>query len=122
MNSLPGDGNNTGIMEEKSRFEQEEKLKRAKKRVDEIKGFYIHLTVYLVINTFIMVNIAMQNFGNENEFWSFPTFVTPFFWGVGLAFHALHTFQARTFLGKKWEERMIQKYIEKDKQEANKYK
>jgi hypothetical protein len=69
-----------------------------------------------------MINLTLHNFGNDNDFWSFPTFVTPLFWGIGLAFHALNTFQARPFLGKKWEERMIQKYIEKDEEEANKYK
>ena len=110
------------MMQEKPQISQEEKLKRAKKRVDEIKGFYIHLSIYLVINTFIIINLALRNFGNGGDFWSFPTFITPVFWGIGLAFHAMHTFQARPFLGKKWEEKMIQKYIEKDKQEANKYK
>ncbi|MDX1314068.1 MAG: 2TM domain-containing protein [Eudoraea sp.] len=109
-------------MEDKQRLDQEEKLKRAKKRVDEIKGFYIHLSIYLVINTFIVINLALNNFGNGGDFWSFPTFVTPVFWGIGLAFHALHTFKAGSFFGKKWEERMIQKYIDKDKEEANKYK
>ena len=122
MNSLQGDGNSTEIMEDVTKNKQDEKLLRAKKRVDEIKGFYIHLSIYLVINTFILINMGLHNFGNDNDFWSFPTFITPFFWGVGLAFHAMHTFNARPFLGKKWEERMIQKYIEKDKQEAEKYK
>jgi len=101
---------------------EEEKLIRAKKRVEEIKGFYIHLTIYLIINTFIIINLGLQNFGNDNEFWSFPTFVTPLFWGIGLAFHGIHTFKKNSVFTKKWEERMIQKYIEKDKQEAEKYK
>ena len=101
---------------------QDDKLARAKKRVDEIKGFYIHLTIYLIVNSFIIINIGLQNFGNANEFWSFPTFVTPFFWGIGLAFHALNTFKKDRIFGKKWEERMIQKYIDKDKREAEKYK
>ena len=109
-------------MQQRPQISQEEKLKRAKKRVDQLKGFYIHLSIYLVINTFILINIALRNAGSDREFWSFPTFVTPFFWGIGLAFHALHTFQARPFLGKKWEERMIQKYIDNDEKEANKYK
>ncbi|MBT8178079.1 MAG: 2TM domain-containing protein [Eudoraea sp.] len=101
---------------------EEEKLIRAKKRVEEIKGFYIHLTIYLIINTFIIINLGLQNFGNDNEFWSFPTFMTPLFWGIGLAFHGINTFKKNSVFTKKWEERMIQKYIEKDKQEAEKYK
>lgn len=109
-------------MEQSPKLSEEEKLKRARKRVEEIKGFYIHAAIYVVINTFILVNLALQNFGNDGDFWSFPSFVTPFFWGIGLAFHGLHTFMKGSFLGKRWEERMIQKYIEKDKQEAEKYK
>lgn len=109
-------------MENTPQMQENERLKRAKKRVDEIKGFYIHLSIYLVINTFILINLGLNNFGNDNTFWSFPNFVTPVFWGIGLAFHALHTFQKNPLFGKKWEEKMIQKYIDKDKQEANKYK
>ncbi len=109
-------------MQKVPQISQEEKLKRAKKRVDEIKGFYVHLAVYLVVNTFILINIALQHFGSGGDFWSFPTFITPVFWGVGLAFHAVHTFKGGSLLGKKWEERMIQKYIEEDEKEANKYK
>ena len=43
-----------------------EKYDRAKKRVDELKGFYIHLTIYVVINTFILINIYLNSdiFGN----------------------------------------------------------
>ena len=109
-------------MENKLNNPEEDKLKRAKKQVEEIKGFYIHLTIYVIVNTFIIINIGLQNFGNANEFWSFPTFVTPFFWGIGLAFHALNTFKRNRLFGKKWEERMIQKYMEEDKKEAEKYK
>ncbi len=123
MTSSPhGDGNSTVIMEKTPQTPEEEKLKRAKKRVEEIKGFYIHAAVYLVVNAFILVNLALNNLGNDGNFWSFPSFLTPFFWGIGLAFHALNTFKKDRLFGKKWEEKMIQKYIEKDKQEAEKYK
>lgn len=109
-------------MEKTPQQTEEEKLKRAKKRVEEIKGFYIHASIYVVINTFILINLGLHNFGNDNTFFSFPNFVTPFFWGIGLAFHALYTFKKGGFFGKQWEEKMIQKYIEKDKEEAEKYK
>ena len=94
--------------------QEDEKLKRAKKRVEEIKGFYIHLAVYVVVNTFIIINIVLNNYGNGGNFWSFQSFVTPIFWGIGLAFHGLHTFQKNPLFGKKWEEKMIQTYIDKE--------
>ncbi|MGI9546286.1 MAG: 2TM domain-containing protein [Flavobacteriaceae bacterium] len=101
---------------------KEDKLKRAKKRVDELKGFYIHLAVYLAVNAFIMVNIAMRSYNDSDSFWEFGTFVTPVFWGIGLLFHASHTFQINPFLGKDWEKKQIQKYMDEDKNEANKYR
>jgi len=104
----------------------QEKLSRAKKRVEELKGFYIHLAVYLIINTFITVNKVIRNFYDgetfNEAFWDFGTFAVWFFWGIGLAFHGIKAFSYNPFFGKNWEERQIQKYIEKDKQEADKYK
>ena len=100
---------------------EEDKLKRAKKRVDELKGFYIHFAIYIAINAFIMINIAVRSWGDSDSFWQFGTFVTPVFWGIGLLFHALYTFRINPFLGKDWERRQIQKYMDEDRNEANKY-
>ena len=72
------------------------KLERAKKRVGEIKGFYIHLAVYIVINSFILVNIYIRTMAEGESFWQFPTFFTLIFWGIGLAFHYLIIFTADT--------------------------
>lgn len=101
---------------------QEDKLKRAKKRVDELKGFYIHLAVYVAVNAFILINIAVRSVGDSDTFWHFGTFVTPVFWGIGLLFHAMHTFRLNPILGKDWEQRQIQKYMDEDKKEAEKYR
>ncbi|NNE02455.1 MAG: 2TM domain-containing protein [Eudoraea sp.] len=100
----------------------EDKLKRAKKQVEEMKGFYIHLAIYIIINGFIIVNILVRSLSDGDQFWALPTFFTPFFWGIGLAFHASKVFGYNPFFGKKWEERQIKKYIEKDEQESAKYK
>ncbi|WP_420322969.1 2TM domain-containing protein [Flagellimonas sp.] len=95
-----------------------EKYERAKKQVEEMKGFYIHLMVYIVINTFILVNIYL----NTDDFWQWPHFVTLAAWGMGLLFHASKTFGYSLLFGKDWEERQIQKYIDKDKKEMDKFK
>ncbi len=99
-----------------------EKLKRAKNRVEALKGFYIHLAIYIIINSFIIVNILIRALNDGDTFWQFGTFFTPFFWGIGLAFHAAKVFNYNPILGKNWEEKQIQKYIEKDKRDASKYK
>ena len=84
-----------------------DKYGRAKKRVDALKGFYIHSFIYLIINAFILVNIGMQNDG----FWSWGHFVTPVFWGLGLLIHASIVFKFNPLFGKNWEERQIKKYM-----------
>ncbi|MEO2052650.1 2TM domain-containing protein [Flagellimonas beolgyonensis] len=95
-----------------------EKYNRAKKQVDELKGFYIHATIYVVINTFILVNIFL----NTDNFWQWPHFITLFAWGIGLAFHASKVFGFNPFLGKDWEERQIKKFMDEDKKEMDKFK
>ena len=97
-----------------------EKRERAKKRVDELKGFYIHAAVYAVINGFVLVNILVQADYNSESFWEVGHFFAPFFWGIGLLFHGLNVFNINPLYGKDWEERQIKKYMEKDRAAANK--
>lgn len=97
---------------------EKNKLKRAKKQVEELKGFYIHLVIYIAVNTFILINIYLRS----DNFWEWGHFVTLGAWGIGLAFHAFKVFDFNPIFGKKWEEKQIQKYIEEDKKEMDKYK
>ena len=106
-------------------FEQADKMLRAKARVKELKGFYIHLLVYILVNIFITTTTVMarMNAGeNFNEaFFSFASFSTAIFWGIGLAFHAAKAYNYSPFFSKDWERRQIQKYVEEDKKESQKY-
>nr|WP_299485861.1 2TM domain-containing protein [uncultured Allomuricauda sp.] len=95
-----------------------DKYKRAKKQVEEMKGFYIHLSIYTLINAVILVNI----YRNTDDFWQWPHFVTLVGWGIGLLFHASKVFGFNLLFGRGWEERQIQKYIDKDKKEMDKFK
>ncbi len=95
-----------------------DKYNKAKKRVEELKGFYIHLVIYVVINTFILTNISLRS----ESFWQWEHFITLVAWGLGVLFHASKTFGFNPLLGKDWEERQIQKYMDEDKEEMNKYK
>jgi hypothetical protein len=95
---------------------EEHKYIRAKKRVKAIKGFYIHLTVYLIVNAFIIISGAMSS-GEWKIFWDWNLFSTAFFWGIGIAFHAFNVFGMNFLLGKDWEERKIKEIMDKDKKE-----
>ncbi len=102
-------------------FQEQERYNRAKKRVDNIKGFYIHLIVYLIINTFIIVKIYSERIQDNEEFWEWQSFFTAVAWGVGLAIHGLNAFGPDLFFGKNWEERKIRKLMEEDKDEFTNY-
>jgi hypothetical protein len=87
----------------------EEKYNRAKKRVKKVKEFYNHLTVYIVVNVFLLI-IQMGWFENgmiRLDYPSLSMFSTPFFWGIGLFFHGLYVFQDGITIFKKWEERKL---------------
>jgi hypothetical protein len=49
-------------------------------------------------------------------------FTTPFFWGIGLLFHGLYVFQFKAGFFKKWEERKIREFMERDSEEMEKFK
>lgn len=89
----------------------------AYKQVKRIKGFYVHFLVYILVNTFIIIANRNENFVGNNIFWSFETFSTALFWGIGLLAHGLVVFGRNMFFGKNWEERKIQQLMEKDKSE-----
>ena len=74
--------------------------------------------IHVVINAFILVNVYLRT----DHFWQWPHFVTLFSWGLGIAFHAMYVFGFNPMLGKNWEQRMIQKYMDEDKKEMDKYK
>lgn len=102
-----------------------DKKLRARKKVNELKGFYTHLTVYVLVNIFIMsVNIVIRMNQGESfvdSFFNFGNFITPFFWGLGLAFHAAKVFSFNPIFNKEWEERQIQKFMDEDREEVEKY-
>jgi len=106
--------------------EERHKLRRAKKKVQEVKGFYVHLMVYVIINTMlIVVKVTGSMYYGETfmgSFWHFSTFAPPIFWGIGLGFHAVKVFSLNPILGKNWEERQIKKYMEGQKDEIEKYR
>lgn len=101
-------------------FQEDENLKAAKKRVKDIKGFYIHLIVYLFVNiAIISVNTNFRQL-QENGF-DISDFFTAFFWGIGLAAHWASVFGPGIFLGEKWEEKKIKEIMDKDRERMEKW-
>jgi hypothetical protein len=76
------------------------RYKAARKHVREIKGFYTHLAVFVIINAFLFVMDLLTGPG-----WWFQWVVWS--WGIGLAIHAYITFVGHRLFGPAWEEHKI---------------
>lgn len=86
---------------------EEERYQEAKKRVEELKGFYTHLGIYLIFAAGAILFWVMT--GARGWFY-WPLL----FWGIGLAIHALTIFVTEGRLGRAWEERKLRELMEQD--------
>lgn len=91
----------------------EEIYKLARERVNEKKGFFTHLTVYVLVNILLVVIWAFTSRG-------FPWFVFPLGgWGIGLLFHFLGVFVFSQHGTSDWEQKEMEKEIERIKKSKN---
>ena len=89
-------------------MENQEVYQRAKHKVEAKIGFYIHLAVYVLVNSLLII----INLGTSPQYiW----FKWPLLgWGIGLFFHGMSIF---VFSGKKLKgikEKMIEKEIKRE--------
>jgi hypothetical protein len=94
-------------------YKEYERYQRAKKQVEEIKGFYGHLVSFLAVNAFLLfINLKYS----PQELW----FLWPFMgWGIGLLLHGLKAFNYMPFLGKEWEAKKLKQYLEEEKRQQH---
>lgn len=91
-----------------------EEYHAAYKRVKRIKGFYTHLIVYVLVNSYLIVNQCFDD-NSFQALFQLHTYSTAFFWGIGLVAHGLSVFGREIFFGSDWEERKIRELMNKDK-------
>ena len=97
-------------------YTEEERFQQAKKRVEEIKGFYGNLTAYIVVNlALLFINLKTS----PDHLWFYWPMLG---WGIGVLFHGLRVFNYMPFLGKDWEERKMKEYMEEDERRKNEWK
>jgi len=88
---------------------EENEYNKAKERVEEIKGFYVHLLIYIVVNIFLFIINIVTTPGALWFYWPLLG------WGIGIAIHGLSVFVFGQFFGNEWEERKIKEIMNKDK-------
>ena len=96
-------------------YNEEDKYLLAKKKVENIKGFYGNLTSYIFVNILL---IGINLWTSPNHLWFYWPLM---WWGLGVLFHGLKVFEVLPTLGKDWEERKIKEFMEKEKENKNKW-
>lgn len=90
---------------------------RAKKKVETLKGFYSHLAVYVLVNVGIILLSANVFNSQEIDFSDLGIYATAFLWGFGIVAHAIYVFYVMNMennIFRRWEERKIKEFLEKD--------
>jgi hypothetical protein len=81
------------------------RYRRAKHEAAKLRGFYIHFTVYLLVNAGLLVlNVLLPHGG---WWWQWSALG----WGIGLAAHAAGVFLSPNLFGRDWEERKIKEIM-----------
>ena len=88
------------------------KYLRAKERITEVKEFYSKLLRSVILIAFLA---GLNYYTNE---WRYMWFLWAAFGiSIGLIFRASKVFGINPFLGKDWEERKIQEFMNEDKEQ-----
>ncbi|MFA6296458.1 MAG: 2TM domain-containing protein [Patescibacteria group bacterium] len=85
--------------------QEEEKYKKAKQKVAQLKAFYINLVTFIVVNLILfIINLVIG--GGWWFYW------VTIFWGIAVIVHAISVFTGNKF-DNEWEEKKIKEEMEK---------
>lgn len=82
----------------------DEKYERARKRVKELKGFYTHLTIYLVV----MALLFFIDYSDRGNWWVHWPAIG---WGLAVVIQGVSI----GLFNPEWEEKKIKEIIEREK-------
>ncbi len=81
----------------------------ARSRVQALRRFYRHLTIYAVVNTGLVAINLLSSSGRLWFFWPMGG------WGLGLLVHGVTLWSGSFWLGREWEERKIAQLLAREK-------
>lgn len=97
-------------------YQNQKRYDRAKKRVEEIKGFYGNLAAYIVVNIGLL---AINLLTSPDHLWFYWPMIG---WGIGVAIHGMKVYNYLPFLGKDWEERKMKEFMDKENERKDLWK
>lgn len=95
---------------------REKQYIEARKRVNRLKIFYIHLAGYIVVFGLIVWNLVIIEEGEYKNAIVWLNCTTIVVWGIVIAIHAWTTFKGRILFGKKWEDRKVKELMKEDEE------
>lgn len=90
--------------------QEQQRYERARARVQAIRGFYIHATVYVLVN----IGLFVINLLVGGGWWFYWPLIG---WGIGLGAHAVGVFGfgGGGPWGQDWEERKTREFMDQDR-------
>lgn len=85
---------------------------KAKERVNELKGFYSHLFVYVLVNAVLFTINYLTSNGTWWFYWPLLG------WSIGLIAHAIGVFGFFGIMSQEWEERKIEEIVARQKRKS----
>jgi hypothetical protein len=85
----------------------EDAVKHARERVQRLRGFYVHIAVYVVV----ISGLALIDWITAPSDWWVQWPMVG--WGIGLAAHGVAMLFESSLLGPEWEERKTQELLER---------
>jgi hypothetical protein len=89
-------------------LKEDQAYKRARKRVEELQGFYVHLGMYLVVNLGVFIINMLTNPAKRWFLWPLIG------WGIGVLIHGIAIAFEGPF-GRAWKERKIRQLMERER-------
>ena len=86
---------------------RQEALRRAQKRVREMRAFYVSATTYAII----IPGLWIINLVNGGKLWAHWATIG---WGIGLTIHGLTVFAGKSFFGSEWEENKVEEIMARE--------
>jgi hypothetical protein len=89
--------------------------RRARERVTAQRSFFVHLITYLLVNAMLFILNAATR-GTDGGWWFYWPLIG---WGIGIVSHAFSVFGAFGLFTRDWEEKQVEKMVEKERQKQS---
>ena len=90
-------------------------VERARKRVKELRDFYVHAAIYVVVNVGLVLLDLAQGDGLQWAYWVIIG------WGIGLAAHGVSVFIFEGRGASRWEARKLAEFTKQEERDLGEH-